>query len=139
MTRIAIVAASEALRSALASALAASPAFEIVAVSASGDEAPESAEVVLMARTQRVSGRAVRAATHDVLGTAAPADLPLSHREREILALLADGLGNKQIAARLDISVNTVKTHLEMLFDKLGASSRAEAVAIGVRRGALLL
>lgn len=139
MTRIAIVAASEALRSALASALATSPAFEIVGVSASGDEAPESAEVVLMARTQRASNRAVRAATHDVLGTAAAADPPLSHREREILALLADGLGNKQIAARLDISVNTVKTHVEMLFDKLGASSRAEAVAIGVRRGALLL
>ena len=137
MTRIAIVAASEALRSALASALATSPAFEIVGVSASTDETPESAEVVLIART--VSRLAVRAATHDLLGAAAAADPPLSHREREVLALLADGLGNKQIAARLDISVNTVKTHLEMLFDKLGASSRAEAVAIGVRRGALLL
>ncbi|MDP9277992.1 MAG: LuxR C-terminal-related transcriptional regulator, partial [Gemmatimonadota bacterium] len=63
----------------------------------------------------------------------------LSNREREILALLADGLANKQIAARLGISKNTVKTHLELLFDKLGVSSRAEAVATGVRRGLLLL
>jgi DNA-binding CsgD family transcriptional regulator len=63
----------------------------------------------------------------------------LSNREREILGLLADGLGNKQIAARLGISANTVKTHLELLFERLGASSRAEAVAIGVRRGLLLL
>jgi DNA-binding CsgD family transcriptional regulator len=63
----------------------------------------------------------------------------LTNREREILALLADGLGNKQIAGRLGISTNTVKTHLEMLFDKLAVSSRAEAVATGVKRGLLLL
>src|SRR5579872_5179360 len=127
MTRIAIVAASEALRSALASALAGSSAFEIVGVAASADEAPASAEVVLVARAEHPSSRAVRAGTYDVFGGTDPADPPLTHREREILALLADGLGNKQIAARLDISINTVKTHLEMLFDKLGASSRAEA------------
>ena len=63
----------------------------------------------------------------------------LTNREREILALLGDGLGNKQIAARLGISTNTVKTHLELLFDKIGVSSRAEAVATGVRRGLLML
>jgi DNA-binding CsgD family transcriptional regulator len=63
----------------------------------------------------------------------------LSNREREILALLADGLANKQIAARLGISKNTVKTHIELLFDKLAVSTRAEAVATGVRRGLLLL
>ena len=63
----------------------------------------------------------------------------LSNREREILALLADGLVNKQIAARLGISTNTVKTHLELLFDKLSVATRAEAVATGVKRGLLLL
>jgi DNA-binding NarL/FixJ family response regulator len=56
-----------------------------------------------------------------------------------ILSLLADGLGNKQIAARLGISASTVKTHLEVLFDKLDVASRAEAVAVAVRRGLLFL
>ena len=63
----------------------------------------------------------------------------LTVREREVLTLLADGLGNKQIAARLGISTNTVKTHLELLFEKLGVSTRAQAVAAGVRLGLLLL
>jgi DNA-binding CsgD family transcriptional regulator len=48
-------------------------------------------------------------------------------------------LPNKSIAARLGISDHTVKTHLEAIFDKLGASTRAEAVARGVRLGMLLL
>ena len=63
----------------------------------------------------------------------------LTQREREILSLLADGLGNKQIAARLGISPSTVKTHVEVLFDKLEVTSRAEAVAVAVRRGLLFL
>jgi DNA-binding NarL/FixJ family response regulator len=63
----------------------------------------------------------------------------LTPRERDILALLADGLGNKQIAARLGISTNTVKTHLEVLFDKLDVSSRTEAVTVAARIGLLLL
>lgn len=63
----------------------------------------------------------------------------LSNREREILPLLADGLVNKQTAARLGISTNKVKTHLDLLFDKLGVTPRAQAVATGVRRGLLLV
>jgi DNA-binding NarL/FixJ family response regulator len=63
----------------------------------------------------------------------------LTPREHEILAMLAEGLPNKSIAARLGISDHTVKTHLEAIFDKLGASTRAEAVARGVRLGMLLL
>jgi len=63
----------------------------------------------------------------------------LTSRETEVLELLAEGLSNKAIAARLGISTNTVKTHLELLFEKIGVSSRAEAVATGVRRGLLLL
>jgi DNA-binding NarL/FixJ family response regulator len=68
------------------------------------------------------------------------APLPsLTPREGEILAMLAEGLPNKLIAARLGISDHTVKTHLEAIFDKLGASTRAEAVARAVRSGLLLL
>jgi DNA-binding NarL/FixJ family response regulator len=63
----------------------------------------------------------------------------LTPREQEILGMLAEGLPNKSIAARLGISDHTVKTHLEAIFDKLGASTRAEAVAQGVRSGLLLL
>ncbi len=68
-----------------------------------------------------------------------PGLIPLSPREREILALVADGLGNKIVAARLGISEHTVKTHVTSIFTKLGAESRAEAVAIGARIGALML
>lgn len=63
----------------------------------------------------------------------------LTRRESEVLAMLADGLANKEIAARLHISAHTVKTHVTSLFAKLGADSRAEAVAVGVRRGLILL
>ena len=134
MTRIAIVAASEELRTSLVAALSGSPAFEIVAVGASVDEVKASADIVLIARDSRDESATARPARRDtIVGTV------LTNREHEILALLADGLGNKQIAARLGISTNTVKTHLELLFEKLGVSSRAEAVAAGVKRGLLLL
>lgn len=63
----------------------------------------------------------------------------LTPREAEILGMLADGLANKEIAARLRISTHTVKTHVQSLFVKLGADSRAEAVAVGVRRGLIHL
>ncbi len=63
----------------------------------------------------------------------------LSPRESEILNLLAAGLGNKEIAWRLKISDHTVKFHVTSIFNKLNASSRAEAVAIGVRRGLIIL
>jgi DNA-binding NarL/FixJ family response regulator len=63
----------------------------------------------------------------------------LTPREREILGMLAEGMPNKLIASRLGISDHTVKTHLEAIFDKLGASNRADAVARAVRTGLLLL
>jgi DNA-binding NarL/FixJ family response regulator len=133
MTRVAIVSPSSRLRASLAAALRASPAFEVVAVEASDSNLPPSAEVVLVAHETEDSQAPPEPTRGNAVGTV------LTNREREILALLADGLANKQIAARLGISKNTVKTHLELLFDKLGVSSRAEAVATGVRRGFLLL
>jgi len=63
----------------------------------------------------------------------------LTGREIEVLTLLAAGLGNKTIAGRLAISEHTVKTHVTSLFAKLGVSSRAEAVAVAVRQGVLML
>ena len=64
---------------------------------------------------------------------------PLTRREREVLQMLAAGLGNKEIAARLAISEHTVKFHVASILGKLGAESRTEAVSLGIRRGLILL
>jgi two-component system, NarL family, response regulator YdfI len=64
---------------------------------------------------------------------------PLTRREREVLQMLAGGLANKEIAARLNISDHTVKFHVASVLGKLGAASRTEAVALGIRRGLILL
>jgi len=64
---------------------------------------------------------------------------PLTRREREVLQMLAAGLGNKAIAARLAISEHTVKFHVASILGKLGAGSRTEAVSLGIRRGLVLL
>jgi two-component system, NarL family, response regulator YdfI len=64
---------------------------------------------------------------------------PLTRREREILQMLASGRGNKEIAARLAISEHTVKFHVASILGKLGARTRTEAVALGIRHGLVLL
>ena len=73
-------------------------------------------------------------------GTASPIsqdDQPtrslLSARELEVLRAMADGLGNKQIAARLGISAGTIKTHVSHIFEKLGVNDRLSAVLTGLR------
>ena len=65
----------------------------------------------------------------------APRTAPLSKREREILQKVADGATTRQVATELGISPHTVKTHLERIFEKLGANDRAQAVAIAIRQG----
>jgi pimeloyl-ACP methyl ester carboxylesterase/DNA-binding CsgD family transcriptional regulator len=67
--------------------------------------------------------------------TADPAFDALSRRERETLALLAEGLSNAEIAERLGISEKTVRNHLSNLFDKLGVWSRAQAIVFARERG----
>ena len=59
----------------------------------------------------------------------------LTPREGEVLRLLAEGSGNKEIAARLNISEHTIKFHIRSILGKLGAESRTEAVARGLRSG----
>jgi NarL family two-component system response regulator YdfI len=61
----------------------------------------------------------------------------LSERESEVLAFLADGAANKEIAAHLHITERTVKAHVTSIFNKLGVNSRAEAVAVALRSGHL--
>jgi DNA-binding NarL/FixJ family response regulator len=59
----------------------------------------------------------------------------ITSRETDVLRMLAQGLVNKDIAARLGISEHTVKFHISSILDKLGASTRTEAVTVGIRRG----
>jgi two-component system nitrate/nitrite response regulator NarL len=61
----------------------------------------------------------------------------LTGREHEVLELIAQGLSGPAIAKRLSLSANTIKTHMEKLYDKLGVSDRAAAVAEAIRRGVL--
>lgn len=63
----------------------------------------------------------------------------LTDRELEVLRALAEGLGNKQIGARLGISPSTVKYHLQAIFSKLGVRTRSEAVSYGLRHGVVPL
>ena len=79
-----------------------------------------------------------------VIATGAPATVAaegaaLTPRELDVLRLVARGLGNKEIAAELDLSTHTVKYHLASVLEKLGVRSRTEAVSRGIRTGLLPL
>jgi DNA-binding NarL/FixJ family response regulator len=63
----------------------------------------------------------------------------LTERESEVLALLAEGLANKQIAASLGISEHTVKFHVSSIYTKLNATNRTQAVREGLRNGWIVL
>ena len=63
----------------------------------------------------------------------------LTGRELQILTMMAEGLGNKEIAWQLQISEHTVKFHITSIFNKLDVSSRAEAVSLGFRFGLILV
>lgn len=65
----------------------------------------------------------------------AQASLGITERERQVLQLLADGRSNKEIAARLGLSPNTVKTHVARLFEKLRVARRTEAILLARELG----
>jgi DNA-binding CsgD family transcriptional regulator len=64
-------------------------------------------------------------------------ELGITRREMEILALVAQGMSNREIAGKLFVSENTVKTHCSRAFDKLGARRRTQAVQLGKELGLL--
>ena len=76
-----------------------------------------------------------------IVAAAAEADpeAPLTPRELEVLALLAEGASNKAIARRLGISVHTAKFHVGQVLDKLDATGRTDAVAQAARLGVIQL
>ena len=108
---------------------------------------PDSLELMAMAaaaaRLTAVSPEVLDSILPAPSDPGAPDDLPLgeplSGRESEILALLADGAGNKEIASRLHISEHTVKFHVSSILAKLGAATRTEAVGRGYREGLIVL
>jgi DNA-binding CsgD family transcriptional regulator len=102
------------------------------------DASPEQLDAALRAVAAGLQVRSATAAQER--GFAPAGDSPwLTPREREILALVGQGLSNKSVARQLGISVHTVKFHMEALFTKLDATSRAEAVAKGLRGGVIEL
>ncbi len=119
----------------------------VVVLSAAGD--PATVETALSAGAAAYFAKeADREAILDGVAAAArgaaprrpeppPEPEPLTAREREVLILIADGLSAPQIAARLIVAVPTVKSHQARLYEKLGVSERAAAVAQGMRRGLL--
>jgi two-component system, NarL family, response regulator YdfI len=84
-----------------------------------------------------------REEANDSVEDAGPiADASVEHltlREREVLEMMMEGLSNKEIAAHLNISAHTVKFHISSILGKLGASTRTEAAAIGLRRGLITI
>jgi DNA-binding NarL/FixJ family response regulator len=87
--------------------------------------------VLSPAVTQRVLSRMTRGGRP----AEPPAPSPLSEREREVLALAAEGAANKLIAHELGVSVRTVHAHMRNIFAKLDVASRTEAVMLGARQG----
>ncbi len=93
---------------------------------------PDFAEALRSSHPDRAPSRAESA------GRAALVE-PLTPRELEVLRLMAEGLPNKTIAARLEISEHTVKFHVNTILGKLGVASRTEAVVRATRLGLILL
>ena len=82
---------------------------------------------------------AVAVVSQDARASAEPVDIELTPRERDVLALMAEGASNKSIARQLGISVHTAKFHVGSLLEKLDATGRTDAVAHAARRGVIHL
>ena len=91
------------------------------------------------ARAAELDADAYLLAPKDEDGLAEASVEPLTPREVQVLELLAEGLPNKAIAARLGVSDQTVKFHVASVCGKLGAANRTQAVRVAVRRGLVSL
>lgn len=103
--------------------------------SAGRDEVLAAIEAVSVGETY-IQGSLVEPLLSDVTGTPRRTGR-LSPREQQVLQLIANGSENKQIARELELSEATVKTYIRGVFDRLDVSSRAEAVAVGLRIGVI--
>lgn len=118
-------------------------AHEAIAQGASGflskdaEEAEIGEAIIAVAEGRSVLSAALQSGLLDLIRTRARGTVQLSGRERELLELAASGLNTSEIAERLFLSPNTVKTYWQRLYEKLGASDRASAMAEAIRRGLL--
>jgi DNA-binding NarL/FixJ family response regulator len=92
----------------------------------------------LLGEVATSASRGAEGVTSAVTRAATPGrESPLTNRERDVLQLVAQGLSSKAIGHKLFISERTVAQHLTAIFNRLGASSRAQAVAVAAQRGIL--
>ncbi len=89
--------------------------------------------------TTALPGAVRPSAVHPQAPIAAPASDALTRREQDIVCLVARGLGNKDIAHHLGVSVATVRTHLSSVYEKLGSTSRVELALLAAQGGAAVM
>jgi two-component system nitrate/nitrite response regulator NarL len=107
-------------------------------VSKDADRARIADTIAAVARGETVLGAEVQPGLAEQIRARGRPDRPgLTERESEVLRLVAEGLSAPEIGRRLHLSAATVKSHLQSLYEKLGVSERAAAVAEGMRRGLL--
>jgi two-component system, NarL family, nitrate/nitrite response regulator NarL len=128
--------AGQAWRAGIRGLLSRSASAEQIAVAAA---ALEAGLFVISPEFARAMRSAPLSAVTPPAGATPSIAEPLTPRELEVLRLVADGLPNKTIASRLNISEHTVKFHVNALLGKLGAASRTEAVVTATRLGLILL
>ena len=130
---------AEAAREAYGSGASAALAMDVDADELVGAIRAVDAGLVVMPAAVSAELLALSRPVATYTSVSANAAVALTPREREVLALLAQGLANKMIAPRLGISEHTVKTHVAAVYEKLHARNRAEAVVAAARQGLLLL
>ncbi len=120
--------------------LTTNPPLEMIRAGAHGVLPPNASEPQIAAALQAAAADLI-VLTPEALAAPVVPNAPsgLTARETEVLRMIAEGLANKEIAHRLGISEHTVKFHVSALLGKLGAGSRAEAIGLGIRQGAIML
>jgi DNA-binding NarL/FixJ family response regulator len=120
--------------------LTAAAPLELIRAGARGVLPPDASEPQIEAALHAAAADLIVLPADGLSQPSAPAHVStLTARETEVLRMIAEGLANKEIAYRLGISEHTVKFHVSALLGKLGAGSRAEAIGLGIRQGAIML